>query len=104
MLDRSGPRVMSYEVIVALSLFLSGCTTSTTLENSINSKETSQPHFETSTSTINKFASTVPEPTNPVIPPIPEILDFKATLSDGSHFIGRDLAGANVLFWFWAPN
>lgn len=36
-------------------------------------------------------------------PTVPELLDFTATLSDGSTFVGADLAGTDVLFWFWAP-
>ncbi len=35
---------------------------------------------------------------------VPEVLDFTATLSDGTTFVGADLAGRDVLFWFWAPN
>jgi|TARA_Y100000031_G_C8175889_1_gene364086 hypothetical protein len=34
----------------------------------------------------------------------PEVLDFTATLSDGTTFVGADLAGRDVLFWFWAPS
>jgi|TARA_B110000263_G_scaffold147914_1_gene128300 cytochrome oxidase Cu insertion factor (SCO1/SenC/PrrC family) len=35
---------------------------------------------------------------------VPEVLDFTATLSDGTTFVGADLAGRDVLFWFWAPS
>ena len=35
---------------------------------------------------------------------VPEVLDFTATLSDGTTLVGADLAGRDVLFWFWAPN
>ena len=35
---------------------------------------------------------------------VPEVLDFAATLSDGTTLVGADLAGRDVLFWFWAPN
>lgn len=37
-------------------------------------------------------------------PVVPEVLDFTATLSDGTTFVGADLAGRDVLFWFWAPS
>ena len=35
---------------------------------------------------------------------VPEVLDFTATLSNGTAFVGADLTGRDVLFWFWAPN
>lgn len=35
---------------------------------------------------------------------VPEVLDFTATLSDGTTLVGADLAGRDVLFWFWAPS
>jgi hypothetical protein len=35
---------------------------------------------------------------------VPEVLDFTARLSDGTTFVGADLAGRDVLFWFWAPS
>ena len=35
---------------------------------------------------------------------VPEVLDFTATLSDGTTCVGADLAGRDVLFWFWAPS
>lgn len=41
--------------------------------------------------------------TSTAAPTVPEVLDFTATLSDGSTFVGADLAGTDVLFWFWAP-
>ena len=37
-------------------------------------------------------------------PVVPEVLDFTATLSDGTTFVSADLAGRDVLFWFWAPS
>ncbi len=48
--------------------------------------------------TVATTASTSTAP-----PTVPELLDFTATLSDGSTFVGADLAGTDVLFWFWAP-
>ena len=50
------------------------------------------------TTTVATTASTSTAP-----PTVPELLDFTATLSDGSTFVGADLAGTDVLFWFWAP-
>ena len=35
---------------------------------------------------------------------VPEVLDFTVTLSDGTTLVGADLAGRDVLFWFWAPS
>ncbi|CAN5523698.1 MAG: redoxin domain-containing protein [Acidimicrobiia bacterium] len=41
----------------------------------------------------------VPDPAQAV----PEILAFTAQLVDGGSFDGADLAGRDVVFWFWAP-
>lgn len=35
--------------------------------------------------------------------PVPEILDFEATLVGGGTIRGAELAGAPVAVWFWAP-
>lgn len=34
---------------------------------------------------------------------VPEQLDFTATTVDGASFSGADVAGQDVLFYFWAP-
>ncbi len=47
--------------------------------------------------------TTSPVTTSPVGDAVPAILDFEATLVDGSAFHGADLAGGDTLFWFWAP-
>ena len=52
----------------------------------------------TTTTTAPPTTTTAPGPV------VPEILDFTATLSDGTTFVGADLAGGDVLFWFWAPS
>lgn len=52
----------------------------------------------TPTTTVTTTASA-----STAAPTVPELLDFSATLSDGSTFVGADLAGTDVLFWFWAP-
>lgn len=34
---------------------------------------------------------------------VPELLDFTATTVDGATFSGAEVAGQDVLFYFWAP-
>lgn len=36
-------------------------------------------------------------------PSVPELLDFTATTVDGETFDGAEVAGQDVLFYFWAP-
>ena len=55
----------------------------------------------TPTTTVTTVTTTASAST--AAPTVPELLDFTATLSDGSTFVGADLAGTDVLFWFWAP-
>lgn len=33
----------------------------------------------------------------------PKALDFTATLIDGGQISGSDLAGRDVILWYWAP-
>ena len=54
--------------------------------------------------TIAPTTTTPPTTTTAPGPVVPEILDFTATLSDGTTFVGADLAGGDILFWFWAPS
>jgi peroxiredoxin len=35
--------------------------------------------------------------------PVPEALDFTAAVVGGGEFSGADLAGEDIVFWFWAP-
>jgi cytochrome oxidase Cu insertion factor (SCO1/SenC/PrrC family) len=58
----------------------------------------------TTTTTAPPTTTTAPTTTAAPDPVVPEILDFTATLSDGTTFVGADLAGGDVLFWFWAPS
>ncbi len=62
---------------------------------------TTAPAGSTTITTTTTVATTASTSTAP--PTVPELLDFTATLSDGSTFVGADLAGTDVLFWFWAP-
>ena len=62
---------------------------------------TTAPAGSTTITPTTTVATTASNSTAP--PTVPELLDFTATLSDGSTFVGADLAGTDVLFWFWAP-
>ena len=100
---------------IALLVALAGCaggtneaapastmapSTTTTITPSTTSTTTA-PAGSTTITTTTTVATTASTSTAP--PTVPELLDFTATLSDGSTFVGADLAGTDVLFWFWAP-
>ncbi len=100
---------------IALLVALAGCaggtneaapattmapSTTTTITPSTTSTTTA-PAGSTTITTTTTVATTAS--TSTAAPTVPELLDFTATLSDGSTFVGADLAGTDVLFWFWAP-
>jgi|LULF01.1.fsa_nt_gb hypothetical protein len=104
---------------IALLVALAGCaggtneaapattmapSTTTTITPSTTSTTTA-PAGSTTIAPTTKDATTVATTasTSTAPPTVPELLDFTATLSDGSTFVGADLAGTDVLFWFWAP-
>ncbi len=100
---------------IALLVALAGCAGGTNeaapATTMAPSTTTTIPPSTTSTTTAPAGSTTIPPTTtvtttasNSTAPPtVPELLDFTATLSDGSTFVGADLAGTDVLFWFWAP-
>jgi hypothetical protein len=47
-------------------------------------------------------ADTTPPATEPAVA-VPEALNFSAPLVGGGEFVGADVAGLPVAFWFWAP-
>ncbi|MBL77885.1 MAG: hypothetical protein CL459_02775 [Acidimicrobiaceae bacterium] len=103
---------------IALLVLLAGCAggTNEAAPASTVAPSTTTTITPTTTSTTAPAGSTTITPTTTVTtvtttasastaaPTVPELLDFTATLSDGSTFVGADLAGTDVLFWFWAPN
>ena len=74
---------------------------STTATITPSTTSTTTAPADSTTTTTTTVATTASTSTAP--PTVPELLDFTATLSDGSTFVGADLAGTDVLFWFWAP-
>ncbi|MBC8363469.1 MAG: hypothetical protein H8E59_00525 [Actinobacteria bacterium] len=74
-------------LIVILCLVAGACSGS-----EVATPTTTEPPATTTTTTTGAEPSTV------------GILDFTATLADGTTFVGSDLAGGDVLFWFWAPS
>ena len=74
---------------------------STTATITPSTTSTTAPAGSTTITPTTTVATTASNSTAP--PTVPELLDFTATLSDGSTFVGADLAGTDVLFWFWAP-
>lgn len=48
-------------------------------------------------------AATGTDPGTTGAPSVPELLDFTATTIDGATFDGAEVAGQDVLFYFWAP-
>ena len=103
---------------IALLVALAGCaggtneaapattmapSTTTTITPSTTSTTAAPAGSTTITPTTTVTTVTTTASASTAAPTIPELLDFSATLSDGSTFVGADLAGTDVLFWFWAP-
>ncbi|MDP6976463.1 MAG: hypothetical protein QF575_07855 [Acidimicrobiales bacterium] len=103
---------------IALLVLLAGCaggtnetapattmapSTTATITPSTTSTTTAPAGTTTITPTTTVTTVTTTASASTAAPTVPELLDFTATLSDGSTFVGADLAGTDVLFWFWAP-
>ena len=57
---------------------------------------------QTRDSSITATPAESAEP-NPDVPDVPDVLAFEAPLLGGGTFVGSQLAGKDVAFWFWAP-